>query len=80
MNREVGLGSHSLSHFPPSLISLTVSVDVKHNERRLCRAHELCEQGGGPGISFPFPFHPVPNKPYGFCGREAQRKKTVQSS
>ena len=31
MNREVGLGSHSLSHFPPSLISHKVSVDVKHH-------------------------------------------------
>ena len=35
-NREVDLGSHSLSHpfFDPSLISHTVSVDIKHDERR----------------------------------------------
>ena len=45
----------------PSLISLMVSVDVKHHEGD----QELCEsRGGRPGL-------PVPNKPYGFCGRKA---------
>ena len=34
VNREVGLGSHSLCHFHPSLISRTVSVDVNHRQRR----------------------------------------------
>ena len=35
VNREVGLGSHSLSHSPPSiiLISHIFFVDVKHHER-----------------------------------------------
>ena len=56
----------------PSLISLMVSMAVKHNERRKCcflRARELCEgRGGRPG-------RPVPNKLHGFCGRKAPRKK-----
>ena len=34
VNREMGLGSHSLFHFPPSLISHTVSVDVKPRGKR----------------------------------------------
>ena len=36
VNREVGLGSYSLSHSsaPPFLISPTVSVNVKHHERK----------------------------------------------
>ena len=62
VNREVGLGSHSISHSSsPSLISYTVSVDVKHQERRRqeVRAQELCEQGGsGPGLSVPCPILP----------------------
>ena len=30
------------------------------------RVQELCEQGGGPGLSFPIPFSPIDNinKPY----------------
>ena len=40
---------------PPSLKSLTVSVNVKHHERRH-RTRELCEQGGGPTPSFSIPF------------------------
>ena len=38
VNREVGLGPHSLSTLPPSLISDTVSVDVKHHGRKEARA------------------------------------------
>ena len=39
----------------------TVSVDVKQHFNRL---QELCEsRGGRTGL-------PVPNKPYGFCGRK----------
>ena len=56
----------------PSLISLMVSVDIKHHvyfvdvmQHRLNRARELCEsRGGRPGL-------PVPNSPYGLCGRKA---------
>ena len=51
----------------PSLISLVVSVDVKHHERRgtPMRVQELCESPGGrPGLS-------DPNKRYGLCGRKA---------
>ena len=63
MNVEVALLAS------PSLISLMISVDVKHNERRRCcclRAQELCgSQGGRPGLS-------IPNySPYGLCGRKA---------
>ena len=63
MNWEVGLGSHSLSQSsPPSLISRTVSVGIKHHERRQqsLRAEELCEQGGGHEFSFPVPVFPLP--------------------
>ena len=59
MNREVGLGSHSCPILPPSLISHTVSVDVKF------RAQELCESRGGRPGAF------RPNEPYGFRGRKA---------
>ena len=46
-----------------SLIVLTVSVDVKQHLKK--KAQELCEsRGGRPGL-------PVPNSPYGLCGREA---------
>ena len=54
-----------------SLIVLMVSVDVKHHISLLTirlagfRAQELCESlSGRPGL-------PVPNSPYGLCGREA---------
>ena len=44
----------------PSLIVLMVSVDVKP-----FRAQDLCEsRGGRHGL-------PVPNSPYGLCGRKA---------
>ena len=55
----------------PSIISLMVSVDDKHHayfyyrDSYLFRAQELCENPvGRPGL-------PVPDKPYGFCGRKA---------
>ena len=53
-----------------SLICLMVSVDIKqHCETGINvvtrRAQELCESRGGcRGL-------PVPNTPYGFCGRNA---------
>ena len=56
----------------PSLISLMVSVDVKQhfNENR-DRAQELCEsRGGHPGL-------PVPNSPYGLCGRKATLNSNI---
>ena len=53
----------------PSLTVLMVSVDVKrHSEDDRNRAQELCERRGGhPGL-------PVPNSPYGLCGRKATLK------
>ena len=51
----------------PSLIALMVLVDVKQNLKKKsgARAQELCEsRGGRPGL-------PVPNSPYGLCGRKA---------
>ena len=46
----------------PSLIDLVVSLDVKELERS---EQELCQgRGGRAGL-------PVPNSPYGLCGRKA---------
>ena len=54
----------------PSLIVLTVSVHVKQHLNN--RAQELCEsRGGRPGL-------PVPNSPYGLCGRKATLKNGAQ--
>ena len=54
----------------PSLIVLMVSVDVHSNTGTWpLRAQELCEsRGGRPGL-------PVPNSPYGLCGRTQQHWK-----
>ena len=50
---------NSLSHYflVPDIKPYMVSVDVKHQERRRqeVRAQELCGQGGGPGLSIPYP-------------------------
>ena len=51
----------------PSLTVRTVSVDVSNILRSsIFRVQELCESrlGGRPGL-------PVPNSPYGLCGRKA---------
>ena len=52
-----------------SLMVLMASVDVKQHwtelKDRCNRAQELCEsRAGHPGV-------PVPNSPYGLCGRKA---------
>ena len=59
----------------PSLIVLMTSVDVRqHWTRTHIRAQQLCEtRGGRPGI-------PVPNSPYGFCGRKANFNLNSQQS
>ena len=52
----------------PSLLVLTVSVDVKQHRTstvKLVRVQEVCESGGGR------PELPVPTGPYGLCGRKA---------
>ena len=61
-NRKVGLSSPSLFHSSPVRKTHTVSVDVKHDERRRVGvgARELCEQAGGLGLSFSIPFFPRP--------------------
>ena len=49
-----------------------IQVPIKKNQYDLNthRGQELCESGGGrPGL-------PVPNKPRGFCGREATLTQT----
>ena len=54
VKREVGWTLIPHPILPPSLVSHTASVDaVKHHGRRKQRfgAPELCEQGGGPGLS-----------------------------
>ena len=49
----------------PSLIILMVSVDVKQHSTWNSDTQELCEsRGDRPGL-------PVPNNPYGLCGRKA---------
>ena len=47
-----------------SLIVFMVSVHVKQHLTHLSRPQELCKsRGGRPGL-------PVPNSPYGLCGRK----------
>ena len=49
----------------PSLISHLASVDVKQHGPKNCATASVCESGGGrPGL-------PVPDSPYGLCGRKA---------
>ena len=55
----------------------------KKKEKKKCpvRAQKPCEHGGGSRFSLPIPFFPpVPDKPYGFCGRTAPRKKKAAVS
>ena len=51
--------------FSPSLISLVVSVDVKHHVHLLTPPYPLLPPFPPP----PPPLLPVPNKPRSFCGR-----------
>ena len=54
---------HTPPH-PPSLISLMVSVDIKHHASCLlpwCQFSDML-------IHCNLPLLPIPNKPYGFCG------------
>ena len=66
MNVEVAVLSS------PSLTVLMVSVDVKSTLKN--RAQELCESRGGR------PELPVPNSPYGRCGRKATMNKRRRHS
>ena len=55
-----------------------VSVDVKRHVYLLTycvayRAQELCESRGG------LPGRPVPNSPYGLCGRKATLRRQKRS-
>ena len=70
--------TNARAHRTPSLISLVVSVDVKHHVYLLCaliRAQKLCEEGSGPVSHSPYHSYPISNKPYGFCGRQVPRQK-----
>ena len=64
--------THSCNrHIFPSLISLMVSVDVKHHFYLIythTHTHTHTHKHTHTHI-------PVPNKPYGFCGRKEPRKK-----
>ena len=73
----ISLSPHLHTPFPPfspSLISLLVSVDVKHHIYLLIstvRVQELCEsRGSRPGL-------PLPNSSYGLCGRKDTLKKKI---
>ena len=60
--KQGGGPAWSLTPCPILPPSLTVSVDVKHDEKRRVgiRARELCEQAGRPELSFSIPFFPRP--------------------
>ena len=64
VNREVGLGSHSLSHtshVPNKPYGFCGRKAPSQAKMGLApRAQELCEQEGGPGLSFPIPYFPTP--------------------
>ena len=57
-NKSWGLVEHAKPY--------VASVEVKQHDRRkkevknTASAQELCEQGGGPGLSFPIPILPHP--------------------
>ena len=73
MNRAVGLGFPiPYPTFPPSLTSHMVSVDVEHHERKKKADLRGCvNRAVGLGSHSLSHSSPVPNKPYGFCGRRA---------
>ena len=56
---------------PTAVIEGLYSVSAAGPTVKLFRARELCEsRGGRPGL-------PVPNKPDGFCGRQATLKRKL---
>ena len=60
----------------PSLILLTVSVDIKQHLKKKAvwfRAQELCESPSGR------PWLAVPDGPYGLCGRKATFEEETPS-
>ena len=61
--------SHTQTFIPVFLLH-----DTSSPARQCLRAQELCESRGGcPGL-------PVPNSPYGLCGRKATLNNRCQSS
>ena len=66
MNREVDLGSHSLSNSssvpdkPYGFCGRKAPIKKWKNKMKETddRAQGLCEQGDGPGLSLPIPFFP----------------------
>ena len=78
---EEGGGQWALIPYPIfslSLINHTVSMDVKHHERRRRRTSKLgscVKREVGLGCHSLSHSSPVPNKPHGFCRRQAPWKK-----
>ena len=71
VNREVGLGPHSLSHSAPvpdkpyGFCGRRAPWKKRRKSKRPKSRRKLCERRGGrPGL-------PVPSSPYGLCGRKA---------
>ena len=59
-------------HWPTHLLVMQWSVNSWHTVPHTLRAQELCEsRGGRAGL-------PVPNKPYGLCGRHATPNLNVR--
>ena len=78
MNREVGLGLIAYPILPASLISRTVSVDVKRHDRVVSEFRSCVNREVGLGL-IAYPILPASsNKPYGFCGRKAPRQSSVR--
>ena len=71
-----------------SLICQMTSEDIKHqliiikqrSRQSRCRPQELCEEGGGPGLSNLSHSSPVPNKHYGCVDvKHQERKKKIRA-
>ena len=83
---EEGGGQRALIPYPIlslSLINHTVSVDVKHRERRRRRTSKLgCCVNREVGLGCHSLSHSslVPNKPHGFCRRQAPWKKKKKTN
>ena len=90
VNREVGRGSHFLSHYPSPVSNKPYGFSGRKRSWRrrkkredLFQSSELrsCENREVVLGSHSLPHSSsVPNKPYGFCGRKAPLKKPLSSA